>query len=98
MVITKLNKQQIIGNLRATGSTDRDVLYAKKEELLVETRRLKLLGVVPIILGAILSITLVGAIVGIPMIVFGVMVRRAYNHNLATSDEALSEYLQRLPA
>lgn len=98
MIITKLDKQQVIGNLRATGSTDRDVLYAKKEEILAETRRLKLLGIVPIVVGILMTVTVIGAIVGIPMIVVGVLVRKSYNHNLAITDEALSEYLQKLAA
>jgi hypothetical protein len=94
MVIPKLSHQQVIGSLRATSSTNTDVLFAKKEELLQETQRLKLLGIVPIVVGVILSITLVGAIVGVPMIVFGILVRKSYQHNLRVSDDAFNEYLR----
>jgi hypothetical protein len=94
MILAKLTHQQVIGTLRATNSTDTDVLFAKKEELLSETKRLKLLGVVPIIVGAILTLTIIGAIVGVPMLLVGFSVRKAYNHNIALTDAALSEYLQ----
>lgn len=94
MILTKLSHQQVIGTLRSTGSTDPDILFAKKEELLSETRRLKLLGVVPLIAGTILTISLIGAIVGIPMLLVGFSVRKAYKHNIATTDAALAEYME----
>jgi len=94
MILTKLSQQQVIGTLRSTGSTDPDVLFAKKEELLSETKRLKMLGVVPLIVGTILSISLIGAIVGIPMLIVGFSVRKAYKHNIAVTDAALADYLQ----
>jgi len=31
---TKIDKQSVIGTLKATGSRDRDILYAQKSELL----------------------------------------------------------------
>ncbi len=94
MVIAKLSHQQVIGALRSTGSTDPDVLFAKKEELLAETRRLKLLTIAPLVAGTILTVSIIGAIVGIPMLLFGFSVRKAYKHNLDITDAALAEYLQ----
>jgi hypothetical protein len=94
MVIPKLTHQQVIGSLRATGSTDADVLFAKKEELLTETRRMKLLTIAPLIMGGILTVSIIGAIVGIPALIFGFSVRKTYNHNIAVTDAALAEYMQ----
>jgi hypothetical protein len=94
MVIPKLTHQQVIGSLRATGSTDPDVLFARKEELLTETRRMKLLTIAPLIIGGILTISLIGAIVGIPAMIFGYLVRKTYNSNIAIADGALAEYMQ----
>jgi hypothetical protein len=94
MVITELSPQQITGALRSTGSSDRDVLFAKKEELLTETKRLKLLGIAPMIIGGILTCTIVGGIVGIPMLIFGFFVRKSYNHNIKVSDETFAEYVR----
>lgn len=94
MVIPKLSHQQVIGSLRATGSTDPDVLFARKEELLTETRRMKLLTIAPLIIGGILTVSLIGAIVGIPAMIFGYLVRKTYNNNIAIADGALAEYMQ----
>lgn len=96
MVLAKLTHQQVIGSLRATGSTDKDVLFARKEDLLQETHRLKLLTIVPIVLGTILSISIVGAIIGVPMIFFGLSVKKSYQHNLKVSEEAYQQYLASL--
>jgi hypothetical protein len=98
MILAKLNHQQVIGSLRSTGSTDPDVLFAKKEELLGETKRLKLLGVVPIVIGTIMTISIIGAIVGIPMLLVGFSVRKASKHNYAVTDAALAEYMQSVQA
>jgi len=98
MVIPKLSHQQVIGSLRATGSTDPDVLFARKEELLTETRRMKLLTIAPLIIGGILTVSLIGAIVGIPAMIFGYLVRKTYNSNIAIADGALAEYMQSIPS
>jgi len=94
MILAKLSHQQVIGSLRSTGSTDPDVLFAKKEELLSETKRLKLLGVVPIVIGTIMTVSIIGAIVGIPMLLVGFSVRKAIAHNNAVTEAALAEYLR----
>jgi hypothetical protein len=96
MAIAKIEHQQVIGALKATGSSDPDVLFARKEELLAETRRVKMLGTVPLVIGGILTVTIVGAIVGIPMILFGVMMRKRIHKNMETADAAYAEYLSSL--
>lgn len=92
MVVAKLDRQQVFGALRATGSSDPDILYARKEELLAESRRMKLLGIAPIVVGVAMSLTIVGAVIGIPIIWFGYSVGKTIRTNISTADEALSEY------
>ncbi len=94
MILTKLSHQHVIGSLRATGSTDPDVLFAKKEDLLAETKRLRLLGIVPLIVGTILTVSIIGAIVGIPMLLVGFSVRKSIKHNNEITSAALAEYMQ----
>jgi hypothetical protein len=71
MVVPKLEKQQVIGALKATGSSDPDVLFARKEELLAESKKVKILGIAPIIVGVVVSLSIIGAVVGIPAILSG---------------------------
>lgn len=92
MIIAQIDKQQVIGALKATGSSDPDVLYARKEELLAESRRMKLLGIMPIIVGVAMSLTIIGAVVGIPAILFGMSVKKRIRKNVTAAEEGLSEY------
>jgi hypothetical protein len=94
MVIPKISHQQAIGSLRSTGSTDPDVLFAKKEELLTETRRMRILTIAPLIVGGVLTISIIGAIIGIPALIFGFSVRKTYKNNITVCDAALAEYLE----
>ncbi|MBL0157230.1 MAG: hypothetical protein IPP47_09040 [Bryobacterales bacterium] len=98
MAIAKLERQQVIGALKATGSSDPDVLYARKEELLAPSRSLKLLGIAPIIVGIAMSLTIIGAVVGIPAILFGLFIRKRIRANIGTAESALSEYSDTLRA
>ncbi len=98
MPIAALDRQQALGALRAAGSTDADILHARKEGMLAGTKRMKLLGVFPIIVGVAASLTIVGAVIGIPAIMFGVSMRKRIRTNIAVADAALAEYLGTLAA
>ena len=93
MVVPKIEKQQVIGALKATGSTDPDILFAKKEEMLVETKKLTILPVFAYVVGTAMSLTIVGAVIGIPVIFFGRAVSKAIKGNLQTADAGLDEFL-----
>lgn len=93
MIVAKLERQQVLGALKATGSRDPDILFATKEGLLADTRKHKLLGIVPLIIGTIMTITIIGAIVGIPMLIFGFVVRSSLKRNIEVADSALAEFM-----
>jgi len=93
MPVAKIEIQQVLGALKATGSSDPDVLFARKEELLAEPRKMKLLGVFPIIVGVAMSLTVIGAVVGIPAIFFGLFVRKRIRTNVQNAESAYTEYL-----
>jgi hypothetical protein len=93
MVVPKLDKQQVIGALKSTGSVDPDVLYAKKEDLLAESRKVTILPRFAYIVGTAMSLTVVGAVVGVPIILFGRAVSKTIKYNTATADSALSDHL-----
>ncbi len=93
MPVAKIEIQQVLGALKATGSSDPDVLFARKEELLAESRKMKLLGVFPIVVGVAMSLTVIGAVVGIPAIFFGLFVRKRIRTNVQNAESAYTEYL-----
>ncbi len=96
MVVAKLDRQLVIGALRATGSADEDVLYAKKEFLLAESYKMKPLGILPLIVGGAISLTIIGAVIGIPIILFGLAVGKTIKNNIAIANTSYVEYLQSL--
>ncbi len=98
MAIAKIEKQQVIGALKATGSRDQDVLFACKEKLLEETKKMKILGVAPIVIGTILTISIIGAIPGIPALAFGLFMRKRIRTNIETTENAFAEYLNSIGA
>jgi len=90
--LSTATRPQVIGALKAANSTDPDVLLHLKEDLLDQYRPLKIMSMVPIICGALISLTILGAIIGIPLIVLGVFLRRKCNRNMATVESAYDEY------
>ena len=91
--LSNATKQQVIGALKATGSSDPDVLFACKQELLDQYKPLKMMSLIPVICGALLCLTVIGAFIGVPMIVLGWWLRRKSNRNLATVEEGFTDYL-----
>ena len=91
--LSNATKQQIIGALKATGSSDPDVLFACKQELLDQYRPLKTMSFIPMICGALLCLTVIGAFIGVPMMVLGWWVRRKSKRNMTTVEDGFSEYL-----
>ena len=91
--LSNATKQQIIGALKATGSSDPDVLFACKQELLDQYKPLKTMSLIPMICGALLCLTVIGAFVGVPMIVLGWWLRRKSNRNISTVEEGFTDYL-----
>lgn len=94
MVVPKIEKQQVIGALKATGSSDPDVLFARKEEMLIESRRMNLLPTFAFVVGGTMCLTIIGAVVGIPIILFGNAVRKTIKNNMANAEQGLSEYMK----
>jgi len=90
---TKLDKQSVIGALKATGSTDPDILHAQKEKLLTPAKHLKLLAIILVVVGAFFTVTVVLAIAGIPSILFGWWTWRFGLKNIATIEAGYAEYV-----
>jgi hypothetical protein len=90
---TKIDKQSVIGTLKATGSRDADILHAQKQRLLGPNKNLKILSIILIVGGALLSLTVILAIAGIPLALFGVWLWRFSSKNIAAVEAGYTEYL-----
>jgi hypothetical protein len=94
----KLDKQSVIGTLKATGSRDPDILHAQKQKLLAPNKNLKILSYILIGGGALLTLTFILAIAGIPLALFGLWMWRFSSRNMAAVEAGYSEYLASSPA
>ncbi|HLV26586.1 MAG TPA: hypothetical protein VKZ41_09750 [Gemmatimonadales bacterium] len=86
-------QQQLVGALKATGSSDPDVLFAAKEATMKVQRQLKLVATGFMLFGAVLTITLLGAPVGLPLLIGAYWLRRKVARNLADADATYGSYV-----
>ena len=92
MRLTDTTPQEVVLALKSTGASDEDVLYAAKSEFAEPFRYQKLWGVCLVAFGVALSLTLIGALVGIPIAVGGLWMWRKGARNLAVVDTAFTQY------
>jgi hypothetical protein len=89
-----MTRQEVLGVLKSTGSTDTDVLTAAKAELIKPMKFLKFMGIWAYVTGALATALILMAIIGIPLLIFGWWVRRRANRNIETIEAAFTEYVQ----
>ena len=93
----KLDKQSVIGTLKATGTRDPDILHAQKARLLAPSKNLKILAIICIVSGALFTITVVLAIAGIPFVIFGLWLWRFSGKNIQAVETGFAEYVGSTP-
>ena len=89
---TKLDRQTVLGMLKAAGSRDPDVLHAQKQKMLAQPKQLKLLAIICVVVGAFFTITVVLAIAGIPSILFGWWTWRFGTRNIEAIEAGFADY------
>jgi hypothetical protein len=87
-----LDTQTVTGALRATGSRDLDVLASARAKLEGVPKVHKVLGLALLVVGALMTLSIIGAVVGIPSALAGWWLRRRAVANLATIDAAFIDY------
>ncbi len=92
--LVKVTRQEVLGHLKAAGSMDPDVLHAQKATLMQAVKFPKMVGNYVILLGALLTITILGAFLGIPALVAGWFIRRRGVRNIHTVETTFEEFLR----
>ena len=92
MRLTDTTPQEVVLALRSTGASDEDVLYAAKTEFAQPFRRQKIWGLWLGAVGVLVSLTVFGALLGIPAAGVGIWLWRKGSRNLAVIDAAFAEY------
>ena len=94
----KLDKQMVLGELKSAGSKDPDILHNKKAQVLSLARFPKQVGVYLMVMGGLLTVTILGAFIGIPLLILGWWTRNRGAHNLALVDVAWNEFTGAAPS
>jgi hypothetical protein len=89
----KLDRQGVLGTFKANGSRDTDVLHSQKEQLLAQQKQFRLLGVILMVGGAFFTVTVILAIAGIPLFIFGWWLRRFGTKNIAAIEQGYADYM-----
>lgn len=90
--------EAVLGALKATGSTDRDVLYAAKEEFAARYRPLRWFGIWGLVSGALMTVLVLTAFLGIPLMILGWWWQRRARRNLATIETTYATYSSQVAA
>ena len=88
-----LDKSTVIGFLKSTGSRDPDVLYTQKRNLESAAKFPKYAGVYVMVLGALMTVLIITAVIGIPLLGLGWWMRRRGVRNIAAVEEGYEEYV-----
>lgn len=91
-VFFKTNKQEAIGVLKATGSRDKDILYAAKQGQIKQASFPKFHGTLLMVAGGLICITIIGIPAGIFMLGFGWWLRNRGITSAKAIEEAYQEY------
>lgn len=94
----KLDKTTVIGFLKSTGSRDTDVLYTQKKNLESAARFPKLAGVYIMVVGALMTLLILTAFIGIPLLILGWWMRKRGVQNLLAVEAGYAEYVGRAAA
>lgn len=89
----KMNRQRVIGFLKNAGTRNPDVLFLHKHKLIAPNKNLKFVGYGLIVFGAVFTVTVILAIVGIPLMVLGLWLWWFTRRNITVVEEAYGEYL-----
>jgi hypothetical protein len=88
--LTKLDKQEAIGMLKLAKG-DKDVMLTGKKQLITVASMPKWIGTAFMIIGGLATITVLLAVVGIPMLIFGWWIRRRGVSSIEAVESAYAE-------
>lgn len=94
----KLDKQMVIGELKAVGSRDPDVLHNAKSKIMTIAKFPKHAGVYVMVMGAGCTALILLAFIGIPLLILGWWMRKRGLANIVAVEEGWNEFMGISPA
>ena len=89
----KLDRSMVIGYFKSTGSRDPDILHTQKAEIMSAAKFPKMAGISLMVLGGLMTILILTAFIGIPLIGLGWWMRRRGVANVQVVEAAFAEYV-----
>ena len=89
----KMDKRSVTGFFKTAATRDPDVLLVKKQTLIAPNRSLKFVGIALTVFGAFLTITMILAFFGIPLMIVGGWIWWFAKRNIGVVEAAYSEYV-----
>ena len=89
----QFDRQEILGMLKRDASLDKDVVHSNKMALAKVVESMRFGGTMMVLAGVLFSLTIVGAVIGIPLIWFGRKVKRRATANGEKIEVVYAEYL-----
>lgn len=89
----KLDKSQVIGYLKSTGSRDPDIIHTQKAALVSLAKFPKYVGIYLMVIGALCTALILLAFIGIPLIGLGWWMRSRGVKNMETVEIGYAEYV-----
>jgi hypothetical protein len=93
---SSVSQQAALGILKATGSRDRDVLFAQKETMLSPYANLKRLAIISFVIGGLFTAMIFMAWFGIPVLIGAWLLWRFQAKQVANIEAAYSQYMATL--
>jgi hypothetical protein len=100
MQLTRMEPQQVVGILKATGSSDPDVLMAAKEAQIGQLKMAKIGGTIFMFIFGFISLVMLITIIGIPVAIptglfatGGWWVQRNAKRNIQTIETTFQQYV-----
>ncbi len=93
MYTHKFERQEVLGLLKRNGSGDKDVLFTNKTALIKIAGMMKFGGTMLMVVGVLFTLTILGAVIGIPLFFFGRKVKRRSVENLDIIEVVYAEYV-----
>jgi hypothetical protein len=91
--LLKMDRQMVLGFLKSTGSRDPDVLHTQKASLMSAAQFPKVAGIYLMILGGLLTVLIITAIAGLPLMGIGWWLRSRGVKNVKIVEETYAEYV-----
>jgi len=88
----KLDKPTVVGFLKSTGSRDPDILHGRQAQLVSLARFPKLVGIYLMVVGGLLTVLIIPAFIGIPLLCVGWWARGRGVKNLRLVDATYAEF------